>query len=135
MSNGFVFGARSKRCLVGVHRDLIKIAERALAVSRIDFGIHCGLRTEDQQAVLVRTGKSLTMNSRHITGHAIDCHPWIGGEIPWGFWPHWETMAQAFMLASDELGIPIEWGGNWARLVDGPHFQLPRDKYPATVAE
>ena len=129
--SGFVFGARSKRCLIGVHPHLVTLAEYALAASAVDFGIHCGLRTEEQQAVLVRTGKSLTMNSRHLTGHAIDCHPWVNGQIPWHDWDYWEVMALAFTVASDELGIPIEWGGKWARLVDGPHFQLPRDKYPA----
>ncbi|MGE8636345.1 MAG: M15 family metallopeptidase, partial [Achromobacter piechaudii] len=26
-----------------------------------------------------------------------------------------------------ELGVPVEWGGDWKSFKDEPHFQIPRD--------
>ncbi|MBO0346023.1 peptidoglycan-binding protein [Roseibium sp. CAU 1637] len=34
--------------------------------------------------------------------------------------------------AADELGVPVEWGGDWRSFFDGPHFQLPWPAYPGT---
>ncbi|KLG58653.1 M15 family metallopeptidase, partial [Escherichia coli] len=41
-------------------------------------------------------------------------------------WPLYEKIAQAFKQAAKELNTPIEWGGDWRTLKDGPHFQLKR---------
>ncbi|WP_424829963.1 M15 family metallopeptidase [Ruegeria sp.] len=126
----FRFGKRSEDCFEAVHPDLVRVARRALEMSSHDFGIHCGLRSIEEQKILVKTGKSLTMDSRHVTGHALDAHPWIDGDIPWNDWRAWQRMATTWKRAADDLGIPLEWGGDWARFVDGPHFQLPREWYP-----
>ena len=32
--------------------------------------------------------------------------------------------------AGRRLGTPLVWGGDWARLRDGPHFELDRGVYP-----
>ncbi|HAI0131728.1 TPA: M15 family metallopeptidase, partial [Escherichia coli] len=40
--------------------------------------------------------------------------------------PLYEKIAQAFKQAAAELNTPIEWGGEWRSLKDGPHFQLKR---------
>ncbi|EFA2273757.1 M15 family peptidase, partial [Escherichia coli] len=45
--------------------------------------------------------------------------------------PLYEKIAAAFRQASRELNIPVEWGGDWKTLKDGPHFQLPHGAYPA----
>ena len=129
VSKKFTFGARSEKCLEGVHHDLVRVARRALELSAEDFGLHCGVRSKRQQRALVAAGKSWTLNSRHLTGHALDAHPSINGEIPWEDWAAWESMAATWKRAARELGVPIEWGGDW-RKRDGPHFQLPRDQYP-----
>lgn len=126
----FRFGKRSEACFEGVHPDLERVARRALEISEEDFGIHCGLRDIEAQKLLVRIGKSQTLDSRHLTGHALDAHPWINGAIPWDDWAAWQRLAATWKRAAEELDIPIEWGGDWARFVDGPHFQLPRDMYP-----
>ena len=128
--SGFVFGQRSEKCLKGVHPDLVRVARRALAITPADFGVHCGLRSIEEQKVLVRTGRSRTMNSRHLTGHAIDCHPWIDGDIPWHDWHRWSDLWWVMREAAIIEDVAIEWGGNWPRFRDGPHFQLPRDRYP-----
>ena len=125
----FAFGERSKKNLTGVHPDLVKVATKALELSQIDFTVTEGLRTKERQAQLMAAGASKTMNSRHITGHAIDIAPIIAGEVRWD-WPPFQELAKAFKLAAQELGVPIVWGGDWVSFKDGPHFELDRRKYP-----
>jgi peptidoglycan L-alanyl-D-glutamate endopeptidase CwlK len=125
----FAFGERSKKNLTGVHPDLVKVATKALELSQIDFTVTEGLRTKERQAQLMSAGASKTMNSRHITGHAIDIAPIIAGEVRWD-WPPFQELAKAFKLAAKEENVPIVWGGDWVSFKDGPHFELDRRKYP-----
>ncbi len=127
---GFFFSKRSKDNLRGVHPDLVKLAQRAIQLSRVDFMVTEGLRTIERQRKLKDAGATRTMASRHLTGHAIDVAAIVGKQVRWD-WPLYEPIAEAFKEASRELGIPIEWGGAWVSFRDGPHFQLPRDAYPA----
>lgn len=129
-NNNFIFSQRSEDRLKGVNPDLVKIARRALQLSPVDFGITEGLRTQERQKKLVAEGKSQTMNSRHLTGHAVDVYAY---PTPAGSWDmaYYRQIAEAFKAASVELAIPVEWGGNWTTLKDGPHFQLPHKDYPA----
>lgn len=129
MSN-FKFSQRSENNLKGVNPDLVKIVRRALQLSPIDFGITEGLRTVERQRQLVAAGKSQTMNSRHISGHAVDVFAYPTSAGSWE-WKYYEQIATAFKQAAKELNIPVEWGGDWKTLKDGPHFQLPHAKYPA----
>lgn len=129
MSN-FKFSQRSENNLKGVNPDLVKIVRRALQLSPVDFGITEGLRTVERQRQLVAAGKSQTMNSRHITGHAVDVFAYPTSAGSWE-WKYYEQIATAFKQAAKELNIPVEWGGDWKTLKDGPHFQLPHAKYPA----
>lgn len=78
MSNTFKFSSRSENNLQGVNPDLVKVTRRALEISEVDFGITEGLRSRYRQKQLVATGKSQTMNSRHLTGHAVDVVAYIG---------------------------------------------------------
>lgn len=129
MSN-FKFSQRSENNMKGVNADLVKIVRRALQLSPVDFGITEGLRTVERQRQLVATGKSQTMNSRHITGHAVDVFAYPTSAGSWE-WKYYEQIATAFKQAAKELNIPVEWGGDWKTLKDGPHFQLPHATYPA----
>lgn len=124
------FSQRSENNLKGVNADLVKVVRRALELSPVDFGITEGLRTVERQRQLVATGKSQTMNSRHISGHAIDVFAYPTSSGSWE-WKYYEQIANVFKQASKELNIPIEWGGDWKTLKDGPHFQLPHAIYPA----
>lgn len=125
---GFVLGSRSRARLTGVHPDLVKVVELALTYSPHDFTITEGLRTVARQRELKAAGASQTMNSRHITGHAIDFAVLVGGKVRWD-WPLYGQVAEAFKRASKELNIPIIWGGDWKSLRDGPHIELDRRKY------
>lgn len=119
---------RSNERLIGVHPDLVRVVHRALQLSPIDFGISEGLRTMERQIQLKKAGASKTLNSRHLSGHAVDVVAYIGKEVRWD-WPLYEQIAVAFKQAAKELDVPITWGGDWTTLKDGPHFELSWSKY------
>lgn len=124
---------RSERNLSGVHEDLAKVVRRAAELADTPFIVTEGLRTMKRQRELVAAGASKTLRSRHLTGHAIDFAPLIGGEVTWK-WPPFALVAVAFKRAAAELGVPIAWGGDWRTFKDGPHIELDRKSYPAKEA-
>lgn len=119
------FSQRSLDRLQGVNPDLVKVAHRALELSKYDFGITEGLRTVDRQKELVDQGASQTMNSKHIGGNAIDIGVYIESGLTWEI-RYYRKVAQAFFTAAIELGVQIEWGGLWESFIDGVHFELKR---------
>ena len=58
----------------------MKVTRRALEISEVDFGITEGLRSRYRQKQLVATGKSQTMNSRHLYGTCRGCCIYIGSQ-------------------------------------------------------
>ena len=127
---GYKLGMRSKHRLKGVHPDLVAVVKRAIEISSVDFTVLEGMRTVSRQRELVDKGASTTMNSRHLTGHAVDLGAWVDGTVRWD-WPLYHKIAAAMKKASKELGVRVEWGGDWASFPDGPHFQLNWEEYPA----
>lgn len=124
------FGSRSLKNLVGIHPDMRRVLDRALQDSPLDFSVIEGLRTLERQKQLVASGASQTLNSRHLTGHAVDLLP-IGPNGKGAFdWPLYDQLGPAIKAAADAEGVAIVWGGNWKRFRDGPHFELDRLKYP-----
>lgn len=113
----------------GVHPDMVRVMRRALELSHIDFTILEGLRTLERQHELFAQGASTTMNSRHLTGHAVDVAPIIDGAITW-HWPHYHELAAIVKQAAIDCGVKLEWGGDWQSFQDGPHWQLPWADYP-----
>jgi peptidoglycan L-alanyl-D-glutamate endopeptidase CwlK len=112
-----------------VHPDLVKVVNRAIEISTVDFAVLEGLRTAERQQQLVKAGASLTLKSRHLTGHAVDLGAIVDGEIRWD-WPLYHKIAEAMKDAARELKIAIVWGGDWRMFKDGPHFELDRKVYP-----
>ncbi|PHS25972.1 MAG: hypothetical protein COA84_06895 [Robiginitomaculum sp.] len=127
--NSFKLSARSSERLAGVHKDLARVVRRALQLSAIDFTVLEGRRSIERQTQLYESGATRTLNSRHLSGHAVDLGAWVGGGVRWD-WPLYETINQAMQLAATEQCVPVEWGGDWKNFKDGPHFQLPWDTYP-----
>lgn len=121
--------SRAEKNLAGVHPDLVKIVRRAAEITSIDFTVTEGLRTVARQKQLVAVGASRTMRSRHLTGHAVDLAAKVNGTIRWD-WPLYAKLAVAMKTAAEGLGLSVEWGGDWRSFKDGPHFQLPWEKYP-----
>ena len=130
----FVLSARSRQRLQGVHQDLVQVVERAIRLTQIDFTVLEGLRSTERQQRLFEKKATLldgvTRKSRHQTGHAVDLGALLDGEIRWD-WPLYHKLSRAMKSAAVELDTPLEWGGDWKRFPDGPHFQLPRRKYRA----
>ena len=141
----FKLGKKSRERLIGVHPDLTRVVERAIELTEVDFTVLEGIRSEARQEKLVVSGASQTMNSRHLTGHAVDLGALVAGQVRWD-WGLYLRIAEAVRTASLELGIPIRWGGTWGllsdlkgditsdvlhkRFPDGPHYELDRRKYP-----
>ena len=125
----YKFSQRSIDNLKGVHPDLVKVIHKALTITEVDFCVTEGLRTVERQKQLVAAGASQTMNSRHITGHAVDLAAFVGGGIRWD-WPLYEKLAKAVKTAAAMEKVAIVWGGDWKTFKDGPHFELDRKAYP-----
>jgi len=125
----FTLSKRSATALAGAHPDLRRVIERAIAITEVDFVVTEVRRTQARQIELVKAGASKTMRSRHLTGHAADLAALVGGQVRWD-WPLYARIAKAVKQAALELGVPIEWGGDWKSFKDGPHFQLPWKAYP-----
>ena len=126
----FKLGKRSLERLEGVHEDLRAVIERAIEITPIDFTVLEGLRSLERQRKLYNSRASTTMNSRHLTGHAVDIAPYVDGEVRWD-WPLYYPVAAAVKKAAVELNVDVEWGGDWSKFKDGPHWQLPWEDYPA----
>ena len=125
----FKLSARSRDRLVGVHPDLVRVVNRALEITEVDFAVIEGVRSLEKQRQYVASGASQTLNGRHLTGHAVDLAAYIGSELRWD-WPLYHKIAAAMKQAAAELSIPIVWGGDWKSFPDGPHFELSRKHYP-----
>jgi peptidoglycan L-alanyl-D-glutamate endopeptidase CwlK len=125
----FTLSTRSLNHLEGVHPDLVRVVKLAIQSSEIDFVVLEGLRSKARQTQLLKAGASQTMNSRHITGHAVDLGACVGKEVRWD-WPLYHKIAKAMKDAARDLKIPITWGGDWTMFKDGPHFELNRKTYP-----
>lgn len=120
---------RSLDAMKGVHPDLIAVVRRAIKLTTVDFVVLEGMRTLAKQKQLVAKGASKTMNSRHLTGHAVDLGAWVGGQVRWD-WPLYHKIAEAMQQAADELDIAVISGANWETFPDGPHHELNRKFYP-----
>lgn len=118
---------RSRKKLEGVHPDLVKVVEHAADV--LEFIVTEGLRTKERQQQLFNAGATRTLNSRHLTGHAVDLAALVHGEVRWD-WPLYSKIADTMKDVARTLNIPIVWGGDWRTFKDGPHFELARARYP-----
>ncbi len=114
--------------LKGVHPDLVRVVQRAWEIAPGSFRVTEGLRTRERQKELFDAGATRTMNSRHLTGHAIDVAAEVAGKVRWD-WPLYRNLAVVFKEAAKIEGVPIEWGGDWKDFKDGPHYQLPWRQY------
>jgi peptidoglycan L-alanyl-D-glutamate endopeptidase CwlK len=129
-----VLSEKSMTKLQGAHPDLRKVIVRAAALSSIDFTVLEVVRTAARQKQLVADGASKTMKSRHLVGangfsHAVDIAPLDGGQVSYA-WPLYFKLAPIIKQAAQEVGVPVEWGGDWRTFKDGPHWQLPWKDYP-----
>lgn len=116
---------RDVKRLEGVHPDLVRAVIRARAAHA--FTVIEGVRTQERQRQLYAEGRSRTLDSRHRTGHAVDLAP---VPLDWGDKASFGRLAAAMRKAAAAEGVPLRWGGDFHGFYDGPHFELPRDRYP-----
>ena len=147
----FKLSKRSLSRLDGVNPKLVKVVTTAITMSKIDFGVICGLRTIEEQRELVAKGASQTMKSKHIDGNAVDLMAYIGSRGSWEM-NLYDDIADAMKIAADEENVQIRWGAAWhindmrewdssmqdamneyidlrrsqgrRPFIDGPHFEL-----------
>ena len=126
---GFKLGKNSINNLAGVDGRLIAIADLAIELTNIDFGVPStgGLRTEADQAKLFADGVSkadgVNNKSYHQSGKALDVYAYVDGEASWDKL-HLAVIASAMLQASAQLGYKLKWGGLWKSWQDYPHFEI-----------
>lgn len=108
----FRLSKRSRTNLIGVRPQLVAIVERAIQITTVDFVVTEGLRTEAKQRELVAKGASQTMNSKHLTGHAVDLVAFIGGRVSWEL-NLYDDIASAMRQAALEVNVGLRWGAAW----------------------
>lgn len=152
----FILGTRSLNELKGVNDALVHVVKRAIEITPIDFAVTDGLRTLEEQKQYVASGASQTLDSRHLSGHAVDLAPFVGNKVRWEL-DLLCKVAEAMRAAANECKVPLRWGGDWDVLlteqstptdelvqdyiqrriaagrkpfVDAPHFELPKALFP-----
>lgn len=142
---------RSLRKLQGVDENLVAVVERAIELTKVDFGVTFGMRTVEEQEALVAAGRSQTMKSKHLEGRAVDLMAYVNGKGCWEL-NVYDDLCDAMKEAAEELGVAVKWGAAWSEgdirsyegtsedamnayidlrrsegrrpFIDGPHFEL-----------
>jgi peptidoglycan L-alanyl-D-glutamate endopeptidase CwlK len=148
----FKLSARSIDRLVGVNPNLIRVVQRAIELTKVDFAVTEGLRSPERQRELYLKGASqIKEGGTHIEGRAIDVVAYIGNRISWEL-NLYDDIADAMRLAAIEANVGLRWGAAWnvpdirkwngsmesammhyidtrrkqgqRPFIDGPHFEL-----------
>ena len=115
----FSLSSRSKGKLEGVHPDMVAVVETAITLTKVDFGVTYGVRTMEEQKRLYESGRSQTMNSKHLlqddTGysHAVDVVAYDGSDVVWEI-NVYDDICDAFKQAAEEKGVSVKWGAAWS---------------------
>lgn len=108
----FHLGVGSEEHLRGIDPRLERCVRRAITTTSTDFNVYEGLRSLERQQELYRNGASRTLDSYHLTGHAVDLVPFLGGRVQWQQ-PLCNQVAIAMREAAVYFGVPLTWGAVW----------------------
>ena len=108
----YKLSTRSQERLMGVEPELKEVVYEAIKVTKIDFGVIEGLRTEEKQKQLVESGASQTMKSKHLEGRAVDLMAYIGGRGSWEL-NVYDEIADAMKEAATKVDVAVRWGAAW----------------------
>ena len=108
----FVLSQRSLSKMNGINNDLHTVVCSAIKLSKIDFGVICGMRTETEQRALLEKGATTTMKSKHLTGDAVDLMAYIGSRGSWEL-NLYDDIADAMKESAIQNGVGIRWGAAW----------------------
>ena len=109
----FKLSTRSTDRMAGIEPDLIEMVKTAITLTKVDFGVTCGMRTLAEQEALVAKGASQTMKSKHLEGRAVDLVAYVGPNITWAL-NMYDDLADAMADAARIHGVPIKWGAAWS---------------------
>jgi peptidoglycan L-alanyl-D-glutamate endopeptidase CwlK len=114
----FNLSARSRGKLEGVSPDLVAVVHRAIELTKVDFGVTYGVRTYAEQEELYNSGRSQTMNSKHLIqddgySHAVDLVAYFGSNVSWEL-NVYDDICDAMKEAAIEVGCPLKWGAAWS---------------------
>ena len=108
----YKLSTKSQERLIGVEPELKEIVYEAIKVTKVDFGVIEGLRTEEKQKQLVESGASQTMKSKHLEGRAVDLMAYIGGRGSWEL-NVYDEIADAMKEAAIKVDVAVRWGAAW----------------------
>lgn len=146
---GFKLSKKSLDTLRGVHPALAAVVVLALTTyTKEDFTVIEGVRSMTRQRALVKQGKSKTLESRHLTGMAVDLAWYKDGKVSWSTdntkafydmdhsadYEGYQAIGVAMKEAAEKLGVPIRWGADWDgdgqhtdhTFLDWVHFEIPK---------
>lgn len=108
----FALSTRSLTKLQGVDERLVAVVRRAIEISTVDFGVVEGVRSIETQREYFAAGKSQTMESKHLTGRAVDLMAYVGGTAAWEL-NLYDNIADAMKQAAIEKHVAVRWGAAW----------------------
>tara|TARA_R110002167_G_scaffold341741_1_gene550243 strand:+ start:128 stop:547 length:420 start_codon:yes stop_codon:yes gene_type:complete len=136
----FKLSRNSKKNIKDIDKRLIKLVTRVLKKSEIDFGIpgYGGMRTAQEQNNLFHKRPSVTQidgfkrTSYHQTGKAFDIFVYDEHGACWDCIEKYVSLSnlfkEEFLIMQNENIFEeeekLQWGGDWIRFKDLPHFQL-----------
>jgi peptidoglycan LD-endopeptidase CwlK len=116
--------------LAGLHPKLVAVVRAAIAITKTDFAVIEGMRTLEKQREYFNAGKSRTMASKHLTGHAVDLMPIVIDKAETWEERNFLPISDAMFQAARTLGVQLSWGGHWQSFKDCPHFEIDPRIYP-----
>lgn len=138
----FSLSNRSLNSLTGVHPDLVVVVKKAIKITKQDFVVLEGLRTQARQDELWAQGrtkpgpvvtwvKDVSSHGVHEDGfgHAVDICPY---PVDWQDLKKFDAISEAMFAAAKEVGVTLRWGADWDMdgfprekgESDSPHFEL-----------
>ena len=115
----FKLSSRSHNKLQGVHPDMVETVMSAIRLTKVDFGVTYGVRSIEEHKILYESGRSQTMNSKHLTqestgySHAVDLVAYFGKDISWEL-NVYDDICDAMAEAARGVGCAIKWGAAWS---------------------
>ena len=148
----FSLSERSLINLRGVDERLVKVVQRAIQITTVDFGVIEGVRTPEKQMEYYKRGVSqIAVGGKHVEGKAVDLMAYLDNRASWEL-NLYDEIADAMKAAAIEQNVAIRWGAAWQvsdirkwqgtmesamnayiderraqgkrPFIDGPHFEL-----------
>lgn len=148
----FSLSERSLINLRGVDERLVKVVQRAIQITTVDFGVIEGVRTPEKQMEYYKRGVSqIAVGGKHVEGEAVDLMAYLDNRASWEL-NLYDEIADAMKAAAIEQNVAIRWGAAWQvsdirkwqgtmesamnayiderraqgkrPFIDGPHFEL-----------